>query len=338
MNYSRPNLMDNLYLLKKSLEIIPYIHSKGMKTSIKELQSKFNITRKALGEIMSMVFLTGFPPYTPETYFDMYIDEKNRDNINLWIQQKGLLDRPINLTVNEAYALLVLYRFIGRTVKLESLNTVIKKLEKSLLISPSDEHPIINELIDFSINRQSFIAIYDLVLDSIKNMFSLDIEYFSAGKNEMTIRRVDPYIIINNLSIWYFVGYCHTRNDFRMFRFERIKSIHQSDSTFKRNPQFQKSDYTSDDPFKITERASKEVIAQLRFNTDVSKIAKEEFYYADYEELPSGDLLVKVPIFSENWLLSKIRQFGSDVKILAPADLRNNLIRSYENLLNKYSN
>jgi predicted DNA-binding transcriptional regulator YafY len=122
-----------------------------------------------------------------------------------------------------------------------------------------------------------------------------------------------------------------------MFRLERIKSFRQTNTSFVPDPSFDKSDYTSDDPFDLTERAANEFMAHLRFNSSVSKIAKDEFYFADFQELPSGDLLVKVPLFSEKWLLSKIRQFGSNVKIIAPFELKESLIRSYENILNKYS-
>ncbi|MEZ4670214.1 MAG: YafY family protein [Anaerolineae bacterium] len=71
---------------------------------------------------------------------------------------------------------------------------------------------------------------------------SLHIRY-QATNGDMTERLIDPYGLAMNDGAWYTAGYCHLRQDIRVFRLDRILDIQQSDHTFKRPPDFNVLDY-----------------------------------------------------------------------------------------------
>jgi predicted DNA-binding transcriptional regulator YafY len=55
---------------------------------------------------------------------------------------------------------------------------------------------------------------------------------YASGKNEETEREVDPYGLVHVVGRWYAPGYCHLRQDLRLFRIDRIQTIAVLDEAF----------------------------------------------------------------------------------------------------------
>ena len=61
----------------------------------------------------------------------------------------------------------------------------------------------------------------------------LEITYLSGYKNEQTQRQVEPFALYNNLhESWTLIAYCRLRQDFRLFRLERVLSVKMLDEHF----------------------------------------------------------------------------------------------------------
>lgn len=61
---------------------------------------------------------------------------------------------------------------------------------------------------------------------------------YSSAQGEVTERLFDPYSIVCNEGFWYAVGYCHLRNDMRVFRLDRIHEVRLSAESFVRIEDF----------------------------------------------------------------------------------------------------
>lgn len=68
---------------------------------------------------------------------------------------------------------------------------------------------------------------------------------YSKGKSESSAasRVLDPYGIVHWKGIWYVVGYCHTRQEIRSFRVDRIVSLEQANTRFERPAAFSARDF-----------------------------------------------------------------------------------------------
>ncbi len=55
---------------------------------------------------------------------------------------------------------------------------------------------------------------------------SVKIDYYTAGRNQMTQRRITPYHISKRKGVDYVHGYCHSRLDERIFRLDRIRKVY----------------------------------------------------------------------------------------------------------------
>lgn len=59
----------------------------------------------------------------------------------------------------------------------------------------------------------------------------LTFEYVAHHGNK-TIRTAEPYQLVLKSSHWYLQGYCHKRNDFRLFRLSRMSNLQMQEETF----------------------------------------------------------------------------------------------------------
>ena len=52
------------------------------------------------------------------------------------------------------------------------------------------------------------------------------------GVDEETERAIDPYGVVHHRGRWYVVGWCHLRQDIRMFRLDRVLALEPREGTF----------------------------------------------------------------------------------------------------------
>ena len=61
----------------------------------------------------------------------------------------------------------------------------------------------------------------------------IEIDYWSAGRDELTTRRIDPGPPFFALGEWYTDACCHRAGDNRMFRIDRIRAVRPTGETFE---------------------------------------------------------------------------------------------------------
>ena len=78
-------------------------------------------------------------------------------------------------------------------------------------------------------NIQPYLEMIKGVLQEKK---LLSFEYI-AHHGKKTTRTVEPYQLVLKSSQWYLQGYCHKRNDFRLFRLSRMSNLQMKEDTFE---------------------------------------------------------------------------------------------------------
>ncbi len=327
--------MNNQTLLKTALEVIPYIAHRGNSISEKELRNKFKIRKKDLKELLTFCMYIGYPPYSPDTYFDFAVDPYNPDMLELWIPEKGLLENPINLTVTEAFAIQMLLKVVKRTYPGNEIETLQSKLEKVLSSKRADNIDL-NTTIEFAAGTTSNLKeVFSMIEDSLAECKTLQIEYYSASRDKLSSREIAPYQLFNFLGQWYVVAWCYLREEIRHFRIDRIKSIKPGEKEYTIPEDFEKKDTADEDPFNLGISFPADILV-LRVSKEAVPELLKEFYYAETENMKSGDVLIKVPLQNKKWLLERIRFYKEKVRVISPSDFKEVLIQDYEVILNKY--
>ena len=62
----------------------------------------------------------------------------------------------------------------------------------------------------------------------------VEMEYYTPSRDEVTVRRVDPYHLRHFEGAWYLAGFCHRRREVRTFALDRIRRLEVLAETFPR--------------------------------------------------------------------------------------------------------
>jgi predicted DNA-binding transcriptional regulator YafY len=145
--------------------------------------------------------------------------------------------RPVDLTLEEAMALLILADQIGDQEQISHVAQAGKAAEKLRAVLPRQIGEVINEVLPHvtvslaQASNEPTADIYDAVRNAITTRRALECEYeSSSGKpsDDAGVFRFDPYALYFGQRAWYVVGFHHGRNEIRtlkLVRFTRCKSI-----------------------------------------------------------------------------------------------------------------
>jgi predicted DNA-binding transcriptional regulator YafY len=81
------------------------------------------------------------------------------------------------------------------------------------------------------------------LIQAIEGRRELELWYWTASRDEQTRRRVDPYHLLLRKGEWYLIGYCHLREEERMFAPARIRRMRETGATFERPADFDVQPY-----------------------------------------------------------------------------------------------
>ena len=142
----------------------------------------------------------------------------------------------------------------------------------------------------------------------------LEIEYWTAWRNELTRRQVDPCHLTLIDNDWYLIAYCHFRKEMRTFAVVRIRSVRETGETFTRPPEFQIESFLGQS-FRALCGCGRHPIV-LRFPPDAAGRAGEKIWHRTQttEIQPDGSLLLRMELSDlrevKRWILS----WGSGVR------------------------
>ena len=142
-------------------------------------------------------------------------------------------------------------------------------------------------------------------------------------------RLFDPSCLVLKGGMWYVFGWCHQREDFRLFKIARIKDISYTADTFERRPcdvhAKLHGDFSGDDLVHFTIEFDNLILPEI-----------EEWLGADAIEDHGSAYHASAELFGGNMLLSKLLSFGSSVTVLDPPALREEVAVEAQRMINKY--
>lgn len=159
----------------------------------------------------------------------------------------------------------------------------------------------------------------------------LTFDYIAHHGNK-TARTVEPYQLVWKSSHWYFQGYCHQRNDYRLFRLSRISNLRLREETFAPRG-YQKP---------ILDFAETWEAIQIKIKLRIHKSVMDRVLdYCAYENfLPDGDehYIVSFPFLENDYYYDILMGFGPRCECLEPAPVRAEMKRRIHDMAARYKN
>jgi len=177
----------------------------------------------------------------------------------------------------------------------------------------------------FGAVRQVEPEILNTVSKALQNRRSLKINYYAAGKDEHSERALDPYLLDNLRGDWYLVGFCHLRQDLRVFSLNRIKNCIMLPGTFTVPADFSYREYIKHAFGILRSDAPVEIAVEL-YGFE-ARLARERIWHESQriEEKADGSIVIHLRVTGveevKRWVLSS----GKDARVLEPGWLAKEL-------------
>ncbi|MGE0472799.1 MAG: helix-turn-helix transcriptional regulator [Nitrospirales bacterium] len=207
----------------------------------------------------------------------------------------------------------------------ESLQSALVKAEAGL--PPPDEQTPHQLASVFSFNLGSHKSykgkqeIITTLAKAIGKLHTVQMRYFSATRNQVTRREVNPYHLYYSHGALYLIGYCHLRKEVRMFAVERIKTVTSTDHPYQIPLDFDREDYVKD---AIGIMRGPPIRVELRFNKQTAAWAKDRIWHSTQSLTAhkNGELTMTLTVADNRELVGWILSFGRGVRVIEPASLR----------------
>ena len=151
----------------------------------------------------------------------------------------------------------------------------------------------------------------EMIKAALQESRLLSFEYIAHHGNKTT-RTVEPYQLVLKSSHWYLQGYCHKRNDFRLFKLSRMSNLQMEEGVFAprdyEKPQLDFADILETMQTRIKIRIHKSIMDRM-------------IDYCAYEDFsPDGDehFIVDFPFIENEYYYDILLSFGDKCECLEP--------------------
>jgi len=298
--------------IDRQLGILAILLQKNLVTS-PDLSEVFEVSRRTINRDIEDLCRAGIPIVT-----------KQGINGGISIMEGYKIDKTM-LTRDEMQDILAGLR------SLDSVNGTNRygQLMEKLSIGSSDLM-VGNQsvLIDLSSwYKDSLAPKIEMIRMAIQQHRELEFIYYSPKKE--SFRCIEPYYLIFRWSSWYVWGWCRKKEDFRLFKLNRMDKVQISDQKF--------ADREAPLPDLSDERVFPGGIkVKALFEPDCKWRLIEEFGTDCFKELEDGKLLFQADYTDKENLIIWLLTFRDKVELLQPEEIREELRQSILLMKKKY--
>lgn len=294
--------------LARLLAMVPYFQARpGIKLSA--AAADLGVTPKQLTTDLEQLFVCGLPGYGPEHLIDIQF----WDGYVSVVFTAGM-DRPLRLTGPEANILLMALNMLsdtGGAVETSAVRSAIAKIEEAMgatyrsvsAKAPSDDAPR---------------PVDSVIRAAVEAGLALQITYYTASRDDVTQRIVDPIRIRAVDGNSYLEAWCRRSEGVRMFRFDRVESAELTGE-----PSTPPADAVR--PVEPSEAIGFSVLTGelpvAHIEVDPDALWLLEYYDAEPDEefdtAPTGPVTAVLRYGSPEWLSRFILGFGGSVRLLS---------------------
>lgn len=211
--------------LSRFLFLVPHVAQREDGVPVDELCSMLSMKPAALHSLIERVAMVGTPDGSPDEMVDVYL-EGDRVFVALPLR----FTRPPRFTVEEMLALLVALAPL-REGDLPTLRAQAEALSDRLLSLASERAgTVATTLKDRVVIRADGAEAASHLRDletAVHEHRAVDAEYYTAGRDALTTRVIQPVGLLQVRGAWYVVG-----SDGKTFKVERFRAVRLTEDTF----------------------------------------------------------------------------------------------------------
>lgn len=282
------------------------------KTTAPQLAERFEVSRRTILRDVDTLNLAGIPIVTTQG-----------GDGGISIMDGYKLDKSV-LTTDELSSIIAGLKSIDSVSKTSNTERLINKLSTNgNAIVSLHEHILIDLSSQY---KDSLSEKIELIKKAISGRKLISFDYYYP-KGEST-RKIEPYFIKFQWTSWYVFGWCCEREDFRLFKLNRLWNLCITDEQFAPHeipPERINGGRGYPEPYTI----------KLLFDKSVRFRLIEDYGLHCYSETAEG-LLLDLNYANRDYIMSWVLAFGDKVTVLEPEDFVNEMKEKVEKILEKY--
>jgi len=318
--------------LGRQWRIIQTLISSRMGKSAADLADELECHPRTVYRDLEALQVAGFPIYN-----------ERMEGKHVW----SLLDTvkhqiPIPFSLTELMALYFssdMLKIFKDTVFYDSLEALFKKIKTTLPPESIKYLKNVEQTLHLGLKPYKeygkFKEIINRVNEAAINKKSIEIAYYTMSRKKESKRKVDPYKIWFFNGTFYLIGYCHMRNEVRIFALDRIKLLHLTKHDFEIPEDFNLEDFMrpsfgvfQGDPINI----------KVWFSPDIAGYIKEKIWHESQEIHPQddGSIIFEADVAGTDEIKFWIMSWGSKAEVLEPESLKEEIRSESERISGIY--
>ncbi|PLS74784.1 MAG: hypothetical protein CYG61_10730 [Actinobacteria bacterium] len=299
--------------LTRLLAMVPWLLSEGG-APVSEIAARFGIEEADVIGDLELVGLCGVPPYGGGDLIDIIVDEDG------WVSAFAgpFFTRPMRLTPAEGFAVLAAGRALLAVPGAEqegALRRALAKLEA-----------VVGESATLAVDLEP-PPVLAAVREGIAGHERLEVDYYSAWRDEFTQRRIDPLVAYSLAGRWYVDAHCHRTGGLRRFRIDRIQSVRPTGERFEHRQVAPPGEAFTPGPDART--------VTVALPSWAGWVA-EAYPVRAVDERPDGRIQVVLDVAGPAWLERLLLRLGPEAEVVEPDDLEGLAADAASRLLARY--
>ncbi|WP_110241445.1 helix-turn-helix transcriptional regulator [Nocardioides gilvus] len=311
------------------LALVPLLHRReGLKVA--EAAAALGTTRAQVVKDLRVLLMCGLPGGMPDDLIDVDLDTLEEDGSEgvIHVSNAEYLARPVRLSATEATALIVALRAVRDSSSLDSREVVDRVIAKLEIAAAEGS---VHQQIEIT-PEESVAARTRTDLDTaVARGTQVRISYFVPSRDEVSDRTVDPVQVATVDGVDYLEAWCHSAEDRRVFRLDRIQALELLDTPATTPPG------AADEPLSIHLFTASEDSAEVTLLLAPGARWVPEYYPVDHvRHLDGGFTQVTLRVIDVRWLHQLVLRLAPDVTVVAPESVSTEVLRIASETKNFY--
>lgn len=287
----------------RRLLAVLHLFAPGTSIPLETIAEAVGATPVEIADDLELLACCGVSPYTPDELLPIYIEG---GSVVVWGDLPAL-GRAVRLSASEAHALATALSAAG----MADDDPLVVKLADAATAADGGGGKMA-ALVRASVGLDSGDLLKALTL-ALEEHRVVRIVYQSLGRDEASVRSVEPLSLVHERGVWYLQAFCRKAGALRTFRADRVRSFESTDQTFE--------------PRALTAAGTAFATAGL----PVAKVRLgegQEFSERDWPGARTigaesdGEIMVEVPFAGTGWIARQVVARLGGAEVLSPEVVR----------------
>jgi len=285
--------------LRRLLAIIPWIAERKTAT-FEEIAARFDLTVEEVENELLLAACCGLPPYSPDQLIDLLVDE---DSVTADVPD--YFRRPPRLSAADGFALLAAGRALLAVPGSDPAGPLGKAMDKlSAALGGVDRLAV-------ELDAPAHLT---ALREAVGRRERMEIDYYSASRDDETTRQVDPLLVFTDGGHWYLSAYCHRAEAVLTFRVDRVSAARPTGEHFEPRD--------VEPPAAGVFRAGPDTPMVTLELPKTGAWVPESYPVEESTEMKNGRLRIRMAVSGGAFLERLLLRVGPTSKVVDPKDMR----------------